>query len=119
MDRHTQLPKKTLLITILLILILLLSGCAAKDKNVAYQHADIYLNCENYSETENDPGNCMVISGTTDGLRIKIGMIVSKNYVTSLMKDLGWKKESQTSKYVDSSGSSFRVEVYKFSRELK
>ena len=56
---------------------LLISGCAGTSSKT-YQKAEIYLDCENYSTVENDPGNCRVIDGTTDGLRIRLGMIVTK-----------------------------------------
>ena len=103
---------------LLILLTLILSSCSSAGSKT-YQHSEIHLNCENYSAVQNDPGNCMVIEGTTEGLRIQLGMIVTKDYVISLMESLGWKKDSQTTKYVDANGQSYKVDVYKFSRELE
>ena len=92
------------------------SGCAKEEKK--YRTAEVYLDCENYSVSQNDPGNCQVVPGTTSGLRVQEGMIVSEEYVEDIMKDLGWSKVNHTQKYTDVDGVSFRVEVYKYKRAI-
>jgi hypothetical protein len=118
MKIHNIREKSLILIILISVFGFILSSCNS-DSSKTYQDATIYLDCENYSAVENDPGNCRVISGTTDGLRIQLGLIVTKDYVEGLMSDLGWKKENHTNKYIDYNGQSFRVEVYKFSRVLE
>jgi len=96
--------------------ILLLSGCA--EEKTTYRYAEIYLDCEAYSNAHNDPGNCQVITGTTSGLRIQEGMIVSKDYTHTLMEELGWSKVSQMQKYTDVNGTSYRIEVLSYKRAV-
>ena len=115
-QKTSQTP---IVIVILVILFALVFTSCTTDKSKKYQYAEIYLNCENYSTTQNDPGNCLVIEGTTDGLRIQTGMVVSEKDTISLMKSLGWKKDSQTTKYIDVNGQSYKVDVFKFSRVLE
>jgi hypothetical protein len=94
----------------------LLTGC--KEKETTYRYAEVYLDCENYSNANNDPGNCQVITGTTSGLRVQEGMIVSKDYVDQIMDELGWSKVSRTQKFTDVNGASYRMEVLKFKRQV-
>jgi hypothetical protein len=118
MMQHKRFHPLFLVFLLLIILgSLLLTGCA--DKKTTYHYAEVYLDCENYSNANNDPGNCQVITGTTSGLRIQEGMIVTKDYVEEIMEDLGWSKVSNTQKYTDVNGASYRLEVFKFKREVK
>jgi hypothetical protein len=108
-----------LFIVLLLLLTLtgqVLAGCAKKE--ISYRYAEIYLDCENYSIAQNDPGNCQAVSGTSSGLRVQDGMIVSKEYVAKIMSDLGWTKVSQTTKYKDVNGVSYRLDVFTYKREV-
>ncbi len=109
---------RVLLFSLLLLAIgsMLLTGCA--EKKTTYRYAEVYLDCENYSIIQNDPGNCQVVPGTTSGLRIQEGMVVTKEYVGQIMDDLGWTKVSQTQKYTDVNGSSYRMEVIRFKRAI-
>jgi hypothetical protein len=118
MRKEIHLKQTITLILLLTISIIFLTSCSNNEAK-KYQHAEVYLNCENYSETQNDPGNCLVISGTTEGLRIRPGMVVTKKYVLELMSDLGWEKDGQSSKYADLNGFSYKVEIFQFERELE
>jgi hypothetical protein len=114
--KNNKIKYMVILFVLSLVVSLNLSGCTPEKKQ--YHTAEIYLNCENYSTAQNDPGNCQVVPGTTSGLRIAEGMIVTKEYVNDLMSNLGWKLVSRTQKYVDVNGVSYRIDVLKFSRVL-
>jgi hypothetical protein len=105
------------LILINLIFGMCIASCSKKETK--YHYAEIYLDCENYSNAQNDPGNCQVLSDTTSGLRVQEGMIVSEDYVKEIMDELGWIKISHTQKYKDVDGVAYRIDVYKYKRETE
>lgn len=114
--KYHQTTTTLIFILTTIIFSMLLTGCGQKKTN--YRFAEVYLDCENYSTSQNDPGNCQVVPGTTSGLRVQDGMVVTKEYVEEIMGDLGWTKVSHTQKYTDVDGVSFRIEVYKYKRAI-